>query len=389
MESYNYQRPVQDVDDQWHKIILPDDLYVHAKNDLSDLRLFGVKEDGTVIEAPYLLRGLAETTVSAPVSFNLINQSNNSEGYFYTFEVPTANPINQIELNFSTSNFDLRLKLEGSQDQKEWFTLIDDYRILSINNDQTNFKMTEVNFPEAKYQFFRLKVLSSKDPGFSSANIQFQKKVKGSYQEFPIQKFTTTENKTKKQTELNISLAHHLPISKLQVNVDQSYDYYRKISIKYLRDSTKLADGWKYNYKQLASGTLSSIHSNTFKFSLTTARHLKVIIYNQDNSPLSIESVKAQGYQTELQARFTEPATYYLTYGNSKANPPDYDINRFTDNIPKELTILELGSEKTIPKTATETTEPLFKNKAWLWGIMIVIIGLLGWFSLRMIQDKK
>jgi hypothetical protein len=31
---------------------------------------------------------------------------------------------------------------------------------------------------------------------------------------------------------------------------------------------------------------------------------------------------------------------------------------------------------------------PLFKNKAWLWAIMIIIILILGWFSVRMLKTK-
>jgi hypothetical protein len=30
--------------------------------------------------------------------------------------------------------------------------------------------------------------------------------------------------------------------------------------------------------------------------------------------------------------------------------------------------------------------KPLFENKLWLWTIMILIIGILGWFSLKMMK---
>ena len=90
----------------------------------------------------------------------------------------------------------------------------------------------------------------------------------------------------------------------------------------------------------------------------------------------------------ELIARFTDDATYFLTYGNKKAVRPHYDIERFADNIPEVLTTLELGSELRIEKEEGRLTEPLFKSKKWLWAIMTVIILLLGWFSVKMISKK-
>lgn len=94
------------------------------------------------------------------------------------------------------------------------------------------------------------------------------------------------------------------------------------------------------------------------------------------------------GYVHGLIARFIDPATYYLVYGNDLAEKPHYDIDRFADKIPIALTALKLGDEQLIEKTSLQKTEPLFQNKIWLWTIMALIIVLLGWFSLIMIRKK-
>lgn len=87
-------------------------------------------------------------------------------------------------------------------------------------------------------------------------------------------------------------------------------------------------------------------------------------------------------------ARFTEPATYYLVYGNSKANKPNYDIAKFPENIPTNTSPVKLSEEKIIDKTEVSKQSPLFENKLWLWLIMAVIIVLLGWFTIKMINKK-
>ena len=42
-----------------------------------------------------------------------------------------------------------------------------------------------------------------------------------------------------------------------------------------------------------------------------------------------------------------------------------------------------------IEKEEVKEVTPLFEDKAWLWVIMIVIIALLGWFSLKMIKKSE
>ena len=77
-----------------------------------------------------------------------------------------------------------------------------------------------------------------------------------------------------------------------------------------------------------------------------------------------------------------------MFYGNEKALRPRYDIDHFQNKIPAELTNLTLGKEQILKGERSEVaTKPLFQSKIWLWFVMVVIIGLLGWFSLKMIRN--
>lgn len=113
-----------------------------------------------------------------------------------------------------------------------------------------------------------------------------------------------------------------------------------------------------------------------------------MIVQNQDNQPLQIESAEAKGYVHELIARFTKPATYYLVYGKANSRQPQYDISQATTTIPNELSSLTLGAMQEIPKKQLPTVAPLFENKLWLWVVMGIIILVLGGFTLKMMQKK-
>jgi len=133
---------------------------------------------------------------------------------------------------------------------------------------------------------------------------------------------------------------------------------------------------------------LTSLENNEFTFPSTTLQKLQVIIHNHDNEPLQIKDVSTKGLTYELVARFNHNKSYFLCYGNKKSRKPRYDIYRFTDKIPTDLKTLQIGDVQNAKTTIAIKSSPLFENKIYLWGIMGIIIALLGWFTLTM-MDKK
>jgi len=393
MSEYAYTCELKGITDQWHKVTLPDDMYAHLAYSFNDIRIFGITPNGDTIEAPYLRHELTETITNNKVNFELINQSHNDKGYYYTFKLPAAKSINRIELDFGQRNFDWQITLEGSQNQSEWFTLLDQYRILSLKTQGIDYQFTTLKFSDAKYRYFRLfipveKQPDLKEPDLKQASISLRKTAEGKYKNYTAQKINVFNDKKTKQTIIDLDLGQALPVSHLNINIKNDYDYYRPITIKYLRDSFKTDKGWRYNYASLTSGTLNSLEKNELKFANRKLQKLQITIHNQDNTPLDIGEITAKGYVNELTTRFTEPATYYLTYGNPKARKPQYDISRFADKIPESLTELQIGTAQKINKKLIISSPALFANKIWLWAVMLLIISILGWFSIQMIRKK-
>lgn len=388
MNKYDYQRELKGITEQWHKVVVPNDVFGKVSPNLSDIRIIGITANKDTLEAPYLLRRTTEKVSNKDISCKIINTAHNEKGYYFTFEVQSVEAVNQIKLDFKQKNFDWRVKVEGSQNQEEWFTIIEDYRILAIKNELTNFRFTKISFPEAKYRFFRLHIPAKEKPELTVGKIAQYELTEGTFNTYPIERFKIKEDKKNKQTRIEIDLQSAVSVSHIKIDVKDNFDYYRPITIKCLTDSFKTEVGWKYNYKTLANGTLNSIEENEFKFNSTTVDKLLILIHNRDNAALAIDAVEVKGYVHELVARFTEPANYFMVYGYKNARKPQYDIVRFKDKIPEIMTTLRIGEEVAIEKTTVAPTEPLFKNKTWLWATMAVIILLLGWFSLRMLSKK-
>ncbi|HMQ62960.1 MAG TPA: hypothetical protein PKE06_19920 [Flavilitoribacter sp.] len=177
-----------------------------------------------------------------------------------------------------------------------------------------------------------------------------------------------------------------MPAAFLRINVADTFDFYRPLSIQYLRDSVETQNGWRYRFATLSTGTLSSLEKREFRFEGAISRQWRIVVYNDDNMPLNFGKMELKGYEHTLTLRFTTPADYFLAYGRQNAVKPLYDIDRFEDNIPAKLTSLSLGPEEDIRQEEAAARQPLFANKNWLWGIMGVVILALGWFTVRMMR---
>ena len=285
-------------------------------------------------------------------------------------------------------NFDWKVTIEGSHDQKEWFTITDDYRILSIKNELTDYKFTKIAFPDSQYRFLRLHVHSENDPELVNTELRKQKIIKGIYRDYGLYKSILEQDKKSKQTKIEILLLFWAPVSYLKIEVEDTFDYYRPVTIRFLTDSVETAKGWNYIFSKPVHGNLSSLENNEFKFSNTITNRLQIIIYNQDNEALQLGPFVVKGNVYELTARFTEPASYSLVYGSIDARKPTYDIGNFEDKIPENLIPLTLSDELVINRIEEAGKSPLFRNKSWLWTIMTVIIVVLGWFSIKMIRKS-
>lgn len=386
IKGYSYKRELQGVKNTWHSVSIPIDMFSKISPVFSDIRIVGVTDKNDTIEAPYIIALSEDKFTKKEIAFNRINESKNEQGYFFTFEVPTSTTINQIELELGQQNFDWRVLLEGSQNQQQWFSIIDNYRILSIDNEQTHFQFTKLIIPNSKYRFYRLCIKSNEKPYLSSAKILLDERVDGNLVSYKVQ--SSKIETVKKETIIEIGLQSVVPVCFVDINIKDGFDYYRPVRIEYLADSVNTDKGWKYTYFSIESGTVNSFEKNEFRFSSTFAKRFRIVIDNQDNKPLTIDSVSVKGYKYELKARFTESAKYFIFYGNKNAYAPSYDIALFTDKIPTTLSTLTFANEQYIGKEEKQKGNPLFQNKLWLWGIMLVIIALLGWFSLRMIKNK-
>ncbi len=392
IDEFSYKRKVSTINDEWHRVELPNSIFSKIASNFSDIRCFGITATNDTVEAAYFINLKEEEITTNEIQYELLNVVKNENGYYYTFKIPTSQAINEIELDFGLNDYDWKVKLEASQNQFNWFTVVEDYRILSISTQKMDYNFSRVTFPKTEFRYFRLFIPSAVEPELIMPKVRMNSIVNGKTRNFKVVSQKITQDKKKKQTIIEINLEQAVPINSIRINCTNKFDYYRNVSIDYLYDSTKTEKGYLKNFVGLNHGILSSIEHKDFQVSNVIAKNIRISISNNDNQPLDISEVEVKGIVHELVVRFTEKADYFLVYGNAKANQPNYEINHLKSTIPKELKTLELSNEERISPMDNSNSdinkEETLLSKNWIWFLMVIIIFILGWFTLKMMRSE-
>lgn len=390
LDSYSYKRPLNKVEkENYYSIQLLPELIARSKSDLSDIRLFEIRENDTV-EIPYLLNWMGTTIKEVSVPFELINDTYNQKCCSYlTLKFNKKQAINRIKLNVKEKNFDKSCKLEGSNDGEQWFTISERLRIVSFMNASENFSYTTLDFQNTEFTYFRLKLDDDGSPRITITEaFAFENQlVKGNYDELKISEKTQTENKIDKKSEIIVNLPYNYLISHITIKSDSKTDFYRNVNVYGSTGTYKTPKGDIEGWSMINTSVLSSVDENLISFNNFKTKKIKIEVINHDNNPIKISEVKAFSEQCRLVAKIPVSDNIYLVYGKENDNAPNYDIIHFKDKIPDTLSNVAYGAEQ-IKITPISKASPLMESKNWLWIAMGIVILIIGYFALSMLKKE-
>ncbi|MGP1501045.1 DUF3999 family protein [Bergeyella cardium] len=387
----SYKRKINAKQNSWNYFRIPDNLYEKAEPSLADLRIYRIRQKDS-LEVPYLISGIWGTEAQTDEYFEILNKTKTDKGYYFTLQrEDNQSEISEINLSFDNKNFDWRIDLEGSNDQKEWFGILENYRVLSIQNSKTDFSFENLIFEKTRYKYYRILVKTNEKPLLSEAAFQNDDVLK--YQKFnvhKIQNFKVKNDKKSKTSTAVFSLKNSLPIHSFRIKVENKNDFYRPISI-YAIDTIATEKGKLAEYSGIADGTLSSLKGADLKsYKEVLAKQMMIVIDNGDNPPLKISEIEVKTYENGIVFKAEKSGDYILTYGNQQIiDRPNYDIETFEEKISREKKDTVSLSNEMIVKQADNRSKPLMESDYWLSGIMIVLILFLGYFSYKMIAKKS
>ncbi len=391
IENYSFKRQLNKVEkENYYTILLSPEVIARSKSNLSDIRIYNIADSDTS-EVPYLMNWMGSNIKEVSIPFELINDTYNEKCCSYvTLKFPKKQSINQIKLNVSDSNFDKSLKIEGSNDNKQWFTIKEHLRIVRFRTSSEDYSYTTLNFNSSEFTYFRIKFDDDGSPriNVTTAYAFENQLIEGKYSDLKILGKKQTENKKEKTSEIIVDFPYPYLVSYITIKSNTTNDFYRNINIYGSSGTLKTRKGDIENWYMINTSVFSSIENNAINCNNSKTKKLKIEIINYDNEPVEINEIKAFAEQCQLVASLPTSENLYLAYGKENDNAPNYDLVHFKDKIPNELSNVDYGSEQ-VKIISINKPGQLIKSKVWLWVVMGVVLVIIGYFALSMLKKEQ
>ncbi|MCT4614058.1 MAG: hypothetical protein N4A49_04175 [Marinifilaceae bacterium] len=387
--DFKFKAKIEGETTSWAKLRIPSEVFNCTNQNLSDIRVLGITENKDTIQAPFIIRKNSDRTISNKLKIKVLNKSKINTVYYYSFELLSEQTLSLIDLKFKNKNFDWKINLEASQDQNTWFQVLDKYRILSIYNRKVDYSFTSIDIPESKYRYYRIAIPSNEEPQLLDLSVYEKKTIAADFVDVLNSKIKSIQNKELKQTKLFVDFENTIRMNKLCFNTNDKVDFYRPVSVRSITDSIEMNGNWVYKYDLIYSGVLTSEKSACLSFASKSAKKLEIIIWNDDNHELDFSSVKARSYTYDMLIRFDKTASYFLCYGGDEIAFANYDLLNFSEKIPDVYNELKLSNNIRLSQDKNEALLPFLESKIILWLIMLSLIIILAWYSIRLLKSNK
>lgn len=369
-----------------YKMVVPPEIRSNSKDDLSDFRIFDAKNN----EVPYFLVADApEKRDEQFEEFKIISKaSDNKKSTSIEIENPQTQ-INGLKLIIANSEVTKKYSISGSNDQQEWFGLVNNGELNDLKSSETTTVSKEISLPLCSYRFLKIVFDDSTTLPINVLKIGQARThfLKGELQEVKVKSLQTTQVSADKKTLIRIEFDYPQFIDKLVFDINKTNLFKRNARIYVDKERLEKQKTVKYQ-EDIAHFSLVSNQNNAFEIPNTKQEFLVIEIENQDNPALEISNI--QLYQKPLfaVADLKPNENYTISTGNPNLMSPNYDLAYFKETISDalpETQITSIGYQK--QEKAIETNAD-FWQKPWFMWLCISIGGLtILFFSMRLIKE--
>ena len=423
-EFYKDVPPVASEDDSpIVAAILDSQVYFTAREGFPDLRVF----DARGAEVPFLLekatasrRDTVRTT--CPSEDPSLDEKEDGSIEVRIRLDKEARAAAGFTLSTPLKDFERRIIVHGSVDGDDWQPLVSDGLVFDYSR-YMDVTSREIILPKNRHRQFKIIIQDVTDEQQSSLTkltrrisdgreierteattvrrrpfrmdrIQFWseqgvKQYQGDRKsEYPIVEFERIDDGKEKQTLITLSTQRE-PLTSFTLETT-SRNFSRQAVVE-----VHVERGVRTDWKEIGRATLSLIDIGAFnredlKITFPERRHqqYRIVIDNQDNPPLEITNVKAEGNVYRMVFFPPETETHRVYYGSETAQRPNYDTAAVLAQPRKDYLASEvqLGTEIANPafgKPPGLAFRRLLGNPAFLGAAICIVVAVLTWILFR------
>ncbi|MGA0555595.1 hypothetical protein ACO2Q8_03020 [Larkinella sp. VNQ87] len=353
----------------------------------TDLRLYDDKNR----EIPYLLTKNQPVQQTQFKAYELIGKTITPRvATTLVLRNPAKSPIHSLGLVIKNTNVRKKARLSGSNDAKTWYGIEDEYELEPVASSATTSEAKILDFPLSDYEYYQLEINDSLSAPLNILQVGYYTATAraGQYAEISGVSFAQRDSSNRK-SYVHIRFPTLARPDKLMISVKAPSQYRRSAELAQRRVRKRKRAVSSPFFETVQGFELNSKDSlHPVYVSDLQTRDLYLIIENQDNAPLALETVKAYQAVTYALAELKPDQAYHLSFANPSVGRPVYDLVYFKDKIPANLPIVQVREPVATP-TAGVAPPSFFTNRWLIWGALGVVIVLLSFLSYRMVNEMK
>lgn len=392
----------------YHKFLLTPEIYNAARKDLADIRVVGT--DGRQI--PYVLAKPKDVTESVRYEPAIINRSTDEKSSaLVTLDFGRQTVKTCVEVKTEGDNFRRAVKVQGSNNNIEFFTLVEQAYVFAIG-DKKDRRFSRIDLPTNDYRYLRITVEpmagEEKSPFINEVEAF---KIEKSPAERQVIELAEMEHHEDEKTNSSVYVYDagylNLPITEIEPDIpDESFHRYvtvegrdaatRKVEL-YSEDNRQRFKEVEVKWKSIISNTIYRYTTtNGKKYEKLVLRirsgrqlyrYLRITIKNYDDKPVTIESASAKMIPHRVifeSNTYSEPTVYI---GAKDSKRPKYDLaRRLSKPLELKAGTAMLGNISDNPLFGQAEAKPLAwteKHKVLLLVVMGTMALILGGFIFK------
>jgi len=417
LTQWKYQAAVivEDNASQYCRLTLTPDIYNAGRGDFGDVRL--VDTDGEQI--PYVLAKPKDITEKQNYRPVVINHSAGADkAAMITLDFGKQVIKNSIEVETGGNNFRRAVKVEGSNDNTEFFTLVEHAFVFAVSFDR---RFEQIDLPPNDYRYLRITVLpmatEEKGPVIDEARAFKIGESSAERQTVEMAPIEHSEDEKNNSSIHIYDLAYcRLPVSEIELDIANDL-FYRYVTIAG-RDEEKRkvridSEDNRQRFKEVEVGWQRIINDTIYRYTAADGqkhenlilripsarriyRFIRITISNYDDRPLVVNSASANMIAHKIVFENKDNAAPVLYVGSESARAPRYDLeHRLSNPLQVKAAMAKLswitsnslfGQAELKPAAWTE------KHKVLLLIVMVIVVMVLGGFifkSFKSIQSEQ
>ena len=361
-------------------IILDTDVYRGSRARLRDLRIIRASA-----ETPFQLRTMSGSQEQIELRPMLLNKAVLPQvGLQAVLDLNGHPRHNRLRLVTGQRNFKETVRIEASDDQRDWALLRNDGLIFDISREDRDISDLTVEYPLSTRRYLRLTIPGWNNPAYlQSAWLLYQKEVDAVRDVMTtLTPVASESSKAEANSVLFDAGFEGLPYDRLDVSIGPGM---------FSRDAEVFVSGDRNSWSFAGAGVLLRTAEHTqlsLQIQEQWSRYIKLVISNGDDPPLPVQRVTLRGFRRIVRFPATATGPYWLYLGNAAAKEPSYDFARLTPTL-SDARVVSLGRPQSNEQYQAPALPWTDRYPYLLNAVLVGAVAVMGYITWRFLMKLK